>query len=137
MLSRGCFDYGGWHRVNGNRSCRGDRKDSNRDSRGGNRRGAPRSEPVAANGPHASIRKDGPSEFGVGAARTNLSLRMLIRQLLEAEQLTREDAAALDLFSQVRNRIVHGHDADDDEIARAIDSGTRLLRILLARRLLR
>jgi uncharacterized protein YutE (UPF0331/DUF86 family) len=81
--------------------------------------------------------RDLASEFGVGAARTNLSLRMLTRQLLEAEQLTREDAAALDLFSQVRNRIVHGHDADDDEIARAIDSGTRLLRILLARRLLR
>jgi hypothetical protein len=74
------------------------------------------------------------SDFGVGAARTSLSLRMLTRQLLEAEQLTREDAAALDLFSQVRNRIVHGHDADDDEIARAIDSGTRLLRILLARK---
>jgi hypothetical protein len=73
------------------------------------------------------------SDFSVGVSRTNLSLSMLIRQLVEAEQLTREDAATLGLFNQVRNRIVHGHDAEETEIARAIDSGTRLLRILLAR----
>ena len=77
--------------------------------------------------------RDLASEFSVGASRPSLSLSMLIRQLVEAEQLTREDAAALGLFNQVRNCIVHGHDAEDDEIARAIDSGTRLLRILLAR----
>jgi|SRR6516165_4150601 uncharacterized protein YutE (UPF0331/DUF86 family) len=44
-----------------------------------------------------------------------------------------EASEALNLFNQVRNRIIHGHDADDDEIARAIDSGTRLLRLLLSR----
>ena len=77
------------------------------------------------------------SEITVAVSRPNMSLSMLIRQLVEAEQLTREDAAALGLFNQVRNRIVHGHDAEDDEIARAINSGTRLLRILLARQRLR
>jgi hypothetical protein len=81
--------------------------------------------------------RDLAADFGVGVSRNNLSLSMLIRQLVEADQLTRQDAAALGLFNQVRNRIVHGHDAEDDEIARAIDSGTRLLRILLARQRLR
>jgi hypothetical protein len=74
------------------------------------------------------------SVYGEGTSRMNLSLSMLIRRLVEAEQLTREDAADLGLFNQIRNRIVHGHDADDGKIARAIDSGTRLPRILLARR---
>lgn len=73
------------------------------------------------------------SDYAVGVSRTNLSLSMLIRQLVEAEQLTREDAAALGLFNQVRNQIVHGRDAEETEITRAINSGTRLLRILLAR----
>jgi hypothetical protein len=77
------------------------------------------------------------SEFAEGTSRMNLSLGALIRRLVEVEQLTREDAAALGLFNQVRNRIVHGHDAEENEIARAIDSGTRLLRILLARQQVR
>jgi hypothetical protein len=62
-----------------------------------------------------------------------LSLSALIRALVQAEQLSYDDAEALNLFNRVRNRIVHGHDADDDEIARAIDSGTRLLRLLISR----
>jgi hypothetical protein len=57
----------------------------------------------------------------------------VVRALLRAGRLTIEDGDALILFYQVRNRIVHGHDADDDEIARAIDSGTRLLRLLWSR----
>ena len=62
------------------------------------------------------------------------SLRDLIRALVRADQLPEEAGEALELFSQVRNQIIHGHDADNDEIARAIDSGTRLLRLLLSRR---
>jgi hypothetical protein len=64
---------------------------------------------------------------------THPSLIAVVRALLRAGRLTIEDGDALLLFSQVRNRIVHGHDADDEEVARAIDSGTRLLRLLLAR----
>ena len=73
--------------------------------------------------------------FGIGLdfSRRPASLSTLVRALVQAEQLTFEDAEALNLFNQVRNRIVHGHDANDDEIARAIDSGTRLLRLLLSR----
>jgi hypothetical protein len=62
-----------------------------------------------------------------------MSLRDLIRALVQVEQLPSEAGEALDLFYRVRNRIIHGHDADDDQIARAIDSGTRLLRLLLSR----
>jgi hypothetical protein len=63
-----------------------------------------------------------------------VALRNLIHSLVQAKQLPEEAGEALNLFNQVRNRIIHGHDADDDEIARAIDSGTRLLRLLLSRR---
>jgi uncharacterized protein YutE (UPF0331/DUF86 family) len=64
--------------------------------------------------------------------RGGVPLSMLIRELVQAERITRQDANALGLFNQVRNQIVHGHDADDNEVARAIDSGTRLLRLLLS-----
>ena len=50
---------------------------------------------------------------------------------VQAERLPAEAGEALDLFYQVRNSIVHGHDAEDEEVARAIDSGTRLLKLLL------
>ena len=65
------------------------------------------------------------------AFRRPTSLPGLIRGLVQAERLPAEAGEALDLFYQVRNSIVHGHDAEDEEVARAIDSGTRLLRLLL------
>jgi hypothetical protein len=73
------------------------------------------------------------AEIGLGASRRPVPLTSLFRQLAQAEQLTPEDVKALNLFIHVRNQIVHGHDANDDEITRAIDSGTRLLRLLLSR----
>jgi hypothetical protein len=77
--------------------------------------------------------RDLAADTGLDVSRRPVPLGILIRGLAQAEQLTFEDAAALNLFNHVRNRIVHGHDADDDEVARAIDSGTRLLRLLLSR----
>ncbi len=65
------------------------------------------------------------------AFRRPPSLPRLIRALVQAERLPAEAGEALDLFYQVRKRIVHGHDADDEEVARAINSGTRLLSLLL------
>ena len=59
------------------------------------------------------------------------TLREMVRQLVQIGMLPVEAAEALELFQKVRNRIVHGHDADDDEVAGAIDSRTRLLRLLL------
>jgi hypothetical protein len=72
------------------------------------------------------------ADTGLDVSRRPGSLHAMIRALVQAEQIPFEAAEALNLFNQVRNRIVHGHDADDDEIARAIDSGTRLLRLLLS-----
>jgi hypothetical protein len=65
--------------------------------------------------------------------RIGFSLRNLIQSLVQAKQLPEETGEAINLFNQVRNRIIHGHDADNEEITRAIDSGTRLLRLLLSR----
>jgi hypothetical protein len=62
------------------------------------------------------------------------TLTIIVRQLVAEERLPEEAAEAFYLFTRVRNRIVHGDDADDEEVARAIDSGTRLLRLLLSRR---
>jgi hypothetical protein len=72
------------------------------------------------------------------AAKTGLTaldnprpLNVIIGLLLSEGQLPYQAAEALNLFNQVRNRIIHGDDADDNEVARAIDSGTRLLGLLL------
>jgi hypothetical protein len=73
------------------------------------------------------------ADIGLDVSRRPVPLNAMIRALVQAEQLPEEAGEALNLFNQVRNRIIHGHDADDDEIARAIDSGTRLLRLLLSR----
>ena len=70
---------------------------------------------------------------GLDVSSRPVGLTSMIRLLAQAERLPFEAAEALSLFNQVRNRIVHGHDADDEDIARAIDSGTRLLRLLLSR----
>jgi len=59
------------------------------------------------------------------------TLRETINRLVAEELIPAEAEEALYLFYDVRNRIVHGRDADDDEVARAIDSGSRLLRLLL------
>jgi hypothetical protein len=73
------------------------------------------------------------ADTGLAALHEPRTLSVIVRFLVAAEQLPQEAAEALYLFTRVRNRIVHGHDADDEEIARAIDSGTRLLRLLLSR----
>jgi hypothetical protein len=65
--------------------------------------------------------------------RSALRPRAMVEALASGGQLSQETSQAVGLFLFVRNRIVRGHDADDDEIARAIDSGTRLLRLLLSR----
>jgi hypothetical protein len=59
------------------------------------------------------------------------TLRETINRLVAEDLIPSEAEDALFLFYDVRNRIVHGRDAADDEIARAVDSGTRLLRLLL------
>jgi hypothetical protein len=65
--------------------------------------------------------------------RSAMRPRAMAEALASGGQLSAETSQAVGLFLSVRNRIVHGEEADDDEIARAIDSGTRLLRLLLSR----
>jgi hypothetical protein len=61
-------------------------------------------------------------------------LRFLVESLVRSEILPREVGDALVIFSRVRNRVVHGHDASEEEIIRAIDSGIKLLRTVLTAR---
>ncbi len=61
------------------------------------------------------------ADVGLNVSRRPVPLGTMIRMLVQAEQISFEDAEALNLFNQIRNWIVHGHDADDDEIARAIE----------------
>jgi hypothetical protein len=66
-------------------------------------------------------------------SRSALRPRAMVEALASGGQLSQETSQAVGLFLSVRNRIVHGEEADYDEIARAIDSGTRLLRLLLSK----
>jgi hypothetical protein len=66
-------------------------------------------------------------------SRSGIRPRAMAEALASAGQLSEETSQAVGLFLSVRNRIVHGEEADYDEITRAIDSGTRLLRLLLSR----
>jgi hypothetical protein len=66
-------------------------------------------------------------------SRSAMRPRAMAEALASGGQLSQETSQAVGLFLSVRNRIVHGEEADDDEVARAIDSGTRLLRLLLSR----
>jgi hypothetical protein len=65
-------------------------------------------------------------------SRSALRPRAMADALQQAGQLSRETSQAVGLFLSVRNRIVHGEEMDYDEITRAIDSGSRLLRLLLS-----
>jgi hypothetical protein len=73
------------------------------------------------------------AEAGLADFDKPRALTVIVRFLVAGGRLPEEAAEALYLFTRVRNRIVHGDDADNEEVARAIDSGTRLLRLLLSR----
>jgi len=77
--------------------------------------------------------RDRAAETGLITVRRVMPRTVMVRVLEQAEQLSPEDADPLNLFYRVRNQIVHGGEAGDEEIARAIDSGTRLLGLLLSR----
>lgn len=70
---------------------------------------------------------------GVSVSESAGSLIPVIRSLADAGQLSIKDQEALILFNRVRKQMIHGREADDDEVARAIDSGTRLLKLLVSR----
>ena len=65
-------------------------------------------------------------------SRSAIRPRAMAEALASGGQLSEETSQAVARFLSVRNRIVHGEEGDYDEITRAIDSGTRLLRLLLS-----
>jgi hypothetical protein len=70
---------------------------------------------------------------GWGTWRTTRSLREGVARLVEVGVLTLSAASALNLFTSVRNEIVHGGAAASDaEILRALDATIPLLRAVLA-----
>jgi hypothetical protein len=53
-----------------------------------------------------------------------------LRQMIDRLEVSPAVRAAVDDFLSVRNRIVHGRSAGDDDVLRAIDSGLSILRTL-------
>jgi len=58
------------------------------------------------------------------------SMDLAITGLREHGSLSSHISASAALFLAVRNRLVHGYDASDDDILRAIDSGIKILEAL-------
>jgi hypothetical protein len=58
--------------------------------------------------------------------------REAIRMLQQNGTLPEHVLSSVELFWEVRNRLVHGRDASDDAVLRAIDSGITILRALRA-----
>jgi hypothetical protein len=69
---------------------------------------------------------------GLLRGRVNMSLREGFKVLDEWGGLPRHIPSSLSLFSNVRNKIVHGRGASEDDILAALDSGVTLLRTLQA-----
>lgn len=72
------------------------------------------------------------ASMGLLKGRKNLPLHRAFGELDEWGGLPKHIAASLKLFWDVRNRLVHGHTASDDDILRAIDSGVTILHALQA-----
>jgi len=70
--------------------------------------------------------------LGLLRGRRNLPFSQALGALSEWGGLPKHLPGSVTLFWDVRNRLVHGHDATDDEIIRAIDSGIVILRSLQA-----
>jgi hypothetical protein len=77
--------------------------------------------------------RDRAAETGLVSVHGAKLRTVAIRGLVQAEEISPEDADAINLFYEVRNRVLHGQNARDDQVASAVDSGTRLLRLLLSR----
>lgn len=64
--------------------------------------------------------------------RTHLGLRGAIEVIAATSGLPPHVAGSLKHFNDVRNRIVHGHGATNDDVLRALDSGITILKALQA-----
>jgi hypothetical protein len=69
---------------------------------------------------------------GLHRGRKNIPLHQAFAELDKWGSLPRHVAASVKLFWDVRNRLVHGQTASDDDTLRVIDSGVTILRALQA-----
>lgn len=67
---------------------------------------------------------------GWHGGRRAIGLKQGFELLGQTESLPRHVANSLRLFSDMRNRLVHGGAASDDEVLRALDSGLTILKAL-------
>jgi hypothetical protein len=69
---------------------------------------------------------------GAHSGRFNLPAKQIVRTLAERGMIPENLSGTIDSFWQIRNRVVHGSAASDDDILRALDSGLSLLDLLRA-----
>jgi hypothetical protein len=67
-----------------------------------------------------------------GQTLANMSFPSAVRDFVRLANLPPALLASLDLFWKVRSQLVHGRNADPDDIARAIDSGLTILKAIKA-----
>jgi hypothetical protein len=93
---------------------------------------SPKAALVSVSGMIEKEARDLVAAIGLLKGRTHLGLREAIGEVAVKIGLPPHVTASMKLFSEVRNRIVHGHDASDDDVLRAIDSGLTILKALQA-----
>lgn len=72
------------------------------------------------------------ASMGLHEGRQFITLRQGLEILRQREALPTHVGDSVRLFWNVRNRLVHGHQTTDDDILRAIDSGTTILKAIQA-----
>lgn len=72
------------------------------------------------------------ASLGLLRGRQYVPFREAIQILQQHSGLPEHVTSSIELFWNVRNRLVHGHGATDDDLIRAIDSGTTILKALQA-----
>jgi len=63
---------------------------------------------------------------------SNATIKGYVARLMELGVVTLSLAGSVNLFLDVRDRLVHGDSANNDEMLRALDSGLTVLRVILA-----
>jgi hypothetical protein len=72
------------------------------------------------------------ASLGLSQGRQTVSLVQGLALLSEREALPKHVASSVELFLKLRNELVHGREAGDDDILRAIDIGTTILKAIRA-----
>ena len=72
------------------------------------------------------------ASLGLLRGRPFITMHQGLAILAQREALPTHVADSVQLFWNVRNQLIHGHQADDDDILRAIDLGNTILRAIKA-----